>query len=749
MNKTTKVLVDPRSNLAPSDGIPTNHRRWMVEASYCFGVAAVTLIAALIPLMSNPRFYFYDDTQSGAFGIWYEIGEKLRSGEWPLFSDAGWGAGNYAAEGQWGLWNPVIMLIGVLASFTSTTVLFATVLKIWFLCLLAVGTFLLSRDYGANRLWSVSTAVALPLTGFTVYMDGASWVTGLMVFAMLPLTWFGLRRLARGKSPATGLLTGYLLITVGYVHGTLMLVLVIIGILLESWNHRSRDEALRVLAAGLILGLVALAVYLPGVLTAPVTARASVISNSGFLSPDLTGFASSWIGSSMPQVAGWWGAYSPVPMLYIAWSLPLFCLVDFGRARSAIKPLTGVLFLGVLSLALVLAPSDLGPLRFPVRVTPYVSLAILVLMAVLLSKCRVETITRGRVVTMLALVLVGGYLAWGQNPAPRFHALFTGLSVVGLTALVFLLYRRKPWRWEGWSKLPMVLVVGVTLVTAIGQHHYFKAAPLPDFGLPNEVQAYSIPLQSAEGVAFISGNPAILGAGVWDETLLANSWYLNTTRVQNLYSPIMYARYAEDFCLVSHGWTCSDPARKLFTRDETTGKLLVDLLSVDTVQLIREPADQGNSRIRSIDVPEGWHVAETTENTVLWVRDIPKMGTGDIVWHSDGMQVSTVSVESGRVVFRVDSVPASGGRVALSRLDWPGYEVVGASLTEPLRGYLLQLDVQGGSAGEEIVVEFQPPAWPLVVSSVISALVLLITWLTYDVWRRLETRTVKRKRRVR
>ena len=47
----------------------------MIEAGYAFGAAIVTLMAALIPLVTNPRFYFYDDTQSGAFGIWTRSAE--------------------------------------------------------------------------------------------------------------------------------------------------------------------------------------------------------------------------------------------------------------------------------------------------------------------------------------------------------------------------------------------------------------------------------------------------------------------------------------------------------------------------------------------------------------------------------------------------------------------------------------------------------------------------------------------------
>lgn len=141
----------PREGAIQTDMETGISRRWLRDAAYASATAIATLLAAVIPLFTNPRFYYYDDTQSGAFGIWFEIGQKLRSGEWPLFSDMGWGAGNYTAEGQWGLWNPFIMLIGLGASATSSAVFFATALKILLLCLLSVGTFLLAREYGASR----------------------------------------------------------------------------------------------------------------------------------------------------------------------------------------------------------------------------------------------------------------------------------------------------------------------------------------------------------------------------------------------------------------------------------------------------------------------------------------------------------------------------------------------------------------------------------------------------------------------
>ena len=292
---------------------------------------AATVLGALIPLIRTPRFYFYDDTQAGAYGIWIEIGESLRRGDWWLFNDEAWAAGNYAAEGQWGLWNPMVMLIGLLATAVADGVVFATLLKISLMAVLALGTFLLARSYGAAAPWAAVAGTAVSLTGFTTYFDGSSWVTGLMVFALLPWSWWGLRRIiVRRGNPAPALIASYLLITVGYVHGTIMLVVVFLALLIELLVRRQAARIVPLCITGVILGLVALTVYVPGVLTAEVTARASEIGNSGFLGADLTGLASSSAASALPQVSGWWGAYSPVPVLYIAWFLPL---LEIGRAH--------------------------------------------------------------------------------------------------------------------------------------------------------------------------------------------------------------------------------------------------------------------------------------------------------------------------------------------------------------------------------------------------------------------------------
>ncbi|MSR99228.1 YfhO family protein [Arthrobacter sp. BL-252-APC-1A] len=710
---------------------------------------AATVIGALIPLIRTPRFYFYDDTQAGAYGIWIEIGQSLRRGDWWLFNDEAWAAGNYAAEGQWGLWNPMVMLIGLLATVVADGVVFATLLKISLMVLLALGTFLLARSYGAAAPWAAVAGTAVPLTGFTTYFDGSSWVTGLMVFALLPWAWWGLRRIVvRRGNPAPALIASYLLITVGYVHGTIMLVVVFLALLIELLVRRQAERIIPLCLTGVVLGLVALTVYLPGVLTAEVTARASEIGNSGFLGTDLTGLASSSVASALPQVSGWWGAYSPVPVLYIAWFLPLIGLVSLDRMRGKWQQLAGLIVFGAISLMLTLAPSDLGPLRFPIRLVPYFSLALLVLFAVLVSRARVRELTRGRVAAVAVLYGAGMYLAWSQNPTiDRIHFVLGGVAAAGLIAVLVVLYAPHKLVKTWGVRAAAAGMIAVSLVTAVGQKHYFPATPLPDFHYPESPEEFQEPLAEAEGMAFIVGQPDRLGPDIWNETLASNAWYLNDTPTHNLYSPIMFRAYSEDLCMSSHGWTCQNAADSLFTPDEETGELLVDLLSIDTVQILRDPEDTDGTQLAARMVPDGWSEVERTDDAVTWVRDEPLESNGEASWSSPGTSVTTISDSSQELVLRVDQVPADGGEVVLSRLAWPGYEVEGGNLADPLRGYLLTVDVPADSEGQEIHVTFEPPAWPVLVTLIYTAIGLGVLWSLAHLVARLRKPAKKTTRR--
>ena len=688
-----------------------------------------TVVAALIPVIFNRRFYFFDDTQIGAYPIWREIGGMLRSGQWPLFSAEGWQAGNYAAEGQWGIFSPVTLGIGLASTYFDNALVFSTLVKIAFLATASVGIYLLSRNLGAHRPWAFVAGVSSTLAGFTVYLDSPSWVTGLMVWAFLPFVWWSVRRMCyHRKSPLPVLISGYLLVSVGYVHGTIMMVLLLAAIMVELAIRRDWKSLLKTVAAGSVLGLVALAVYLPGVLSLRSTVRQQGVANTNFLTVDLTGLAGSALPSNLPQVATWWwGQFAPVPLTYIAWFLPLFALLHFARLRRVVPGFASVPAFLVLSLLLTLAPSDLGPLRTPVRLMPYVCVAAILLLCVGLSRARVKTVSRTRWASTAAVFAASAYLGWTGKPELwTVSARMVLIMAAGFALVAFVLQKIRDTRRA--NGIVAALLIATSVGLAFPQHYYFPNPPVQDFRLPSDTSKYSTQLSQAKGQAVVVGTPSALDPSIWEETLVGNMWYLSNASVHNLYSPIQHAAYSRDLCIQSRGETCRELSTKLFEIDPSSGKPIADLLRVDTVQIVRDAADATGAELAKSVPPSGWSEVSRTQNTVLWTRDAPLGSVGAPVHASEGTQVELVSNSSTEVTFKVNNVPATGGDVTLGRIAWPGYTADGATITEPLRGYLLTVNVDGGMAGETVTVTFRPPGWSIELACLAAALLLGAAW---------------------
>jgi hypothetical protein len=686
-----------------------------------FALTAVTVgILALVPLIWNRRFYFQDDSENGAFGVWYHIGKSLLGGELPVLNPSVWSSGNYLAEGQWGTWNPVIMLIGVGAYLGANAVVFMTVLKVLLLLVAGTGVYLLARSYRAAPPLAYLAGFAVTLNGFTVYFDAPSWVTGLLVWALVPYFWVALRRLTRrSANPFPAFLVGYLIVTVGYVQGTFAIGFVLLAVGIDTLFRRQWARALRVVGVGAALVLVAVTVFLPGVLTASVTNRAvSIVGNDGMMSVDLGGLFSSTIATGYPQVSSWWwtGPTATSPVVYIAWFLPVLFFVDWRKAlanRSHVRDLSIIIGL---SLAYVLLPTVIGPLRYPVRFVPYLALSVIVLTVVALSRAAVINPGRNRVLGAVAVIAAAVYLSWAQLPSHYLSLFFSGvMAVVGLVAIWWLIRRSQSRSASTWTTVAAV-AAAVSLVLTAAQHYDTRSSPLSMNNVPADNSIAQNVLDGVEGDVIVVGDPLDYGSdpAAWRETLMANMWYLSPAQVQNRYQLIGFAPYNSALCLEYLGGTCPELLDALFETRDHTGMLLVDQLSIDNIQILKVSFEEDEW----LTPPDGWTLTRDTGLTVVWTRDEPVGPAGDVVWASEGTEVETISQTDTSVSMRVLSAPAGGGEVALSRLAWPGYSAANAALSpQPVDDFLLSLDIPRSSVGEVVTVTFQPPGWAVEVGT--------------------------------
>jgi hypothetical protein len=550
-----------------------------------------------------------------------------------------------------------------------------------------------------------------PTGGMTQYLDLPSWTAGLMIWALLPWVWWALRRtMLDGANPALVLVLGYLLVSVGYVYGTVMLILVLAVSLVETRVGRDRAAALRVLGVGVVCGLVACAVYLPGVLTAPVTMRSSAtLEWSGkFASDPLALLTSPLPTAAVPGVTE-----HVIPYAYLAWFLPLLLLLlDWAAVRRHWRPVAGVaLMVAVMALVVVAAPARLGPIRWPLRLQPFLVQPVVVLAAALASRHAVRRPSRRRLGFGLAWVLLAGVAAALRAPTIRVGVLVGVVLVAAAVGGGWWWVRRagdRPGR-GSWFRWGALLAAVVTVVLTGVQHGFFPGVPSPERNMPADARAYLRPLPAARGDVVVVGDTgARLEAdpGWAAESLSGSAWYLGRHPVQNTYTTIGFRPFRDRYCIAYDGSTCPELLDALFSTEPTTGLLRADLLAVSTVLLVR-----GDLPGRDLSAPPpGWRVAASTARTVTWVRRQPVPGAGRPVWASPGTSVRLRSSDDRGAQFAVRA-PAGGGRVVLSRLAWPGYRVEGGRAGTSVDGYLLTVDLPPGA--RMVTVRFSPPGWPV------------------------------------
>ncbi|MDP9445080.1 MAG: hypothetical protein M3P83_12305, partial [Actinomycetota bacterium] len=373
----------------------------------------VAVLALVPPAVGDPGFYLVGDSAVQFLPTWFHLGETVRSGIWPPWLDPGaWAGGNYAAEALFGIYNPLHVANWVLVSLLPDLAVAAVVVKAEFLALLALGVYLLAREYGAARWAAAVVGVALPFSGYTLYWDAASWASGLLAFSYTPHVWWSLRKVARGRlNPVWAVLVGALAVTQGNPYGVVGVVAVGLALTVETALRRDRQALLcRLLPTGVCIAAVVPLVFLPLLSTTPLTHRSALggLHFGDFMAPDPTELALLSTPTYLPDVDT---VVDPmrVPATYLAWFvLPLLPWLRWQALRTGWRERSGLLVFTGFYLLLTLGPTKLWMFRWPLRLVEYLHLGVLVALAVALTAGWRTDQHRARAVASVGLVLFGG-----------------------------------------------------------------------------------------------------------------------------------------------------------------------------------------------------------------------------------------------------------------------------------------------------------------------------------------------------
>ncbi|WP_205471172.1 hypothetical protein [Nocardioides sp. SYSU D00038] len=677
-------------------------------------VVGVTLGYATVVHLLTPGFFQRGDTAAQFAPTWWHLGELVRDGAWPPAMDPdSWQGGNYAAEALYGVYNPLNVLVWLAVSLSGDLVLATFVVKAVVLAVLALGTYLLAREYGAAPWAAAVVAIALPFSGFTLYWDAGSWPSGLMAFAYTPWVWWVFRRVLRGASnPLWAFVIGVLAVTQGNPYGTLALVAVGFALVVEGVVLRRWGGVLRLVVVGACVAAFLPLVYLPLLESSDLAVRSggALFENSGKLRPqigDLFGLSSPTYVPGIRAITG----PMKVPATYFTWLLlPILPWLRWGVLRGRGRELTALGLLTVGYLLLAVGPSKLWLFRWPLRVLEYAWLGLAVLLAVLLTAGLARTHVRWRLVGTAALVAFTGLHAWSQHPS-ALRQVAVGVAITGAGAAVVLLWHLvRP----SATAVLALLCIAVTGVTVVAQNRTFgENASSRGWYLPRDVDALQERFADRQGLTMQFAdlkplqNRGRIGElkAAWRHYLPGSMYHVAGVEAVNNYTGMGYRPFGRRFCMEYDGLTQKCGYRNLWDPVTTGQPPLVDLMKVETV-VVQPKLAKGVVR------PDDWLQATKNDDVIVLERagEVP-WPQARLSWADEEVSV-TEAATTDRWSERVEVADTgAGGELVFATLAWPGWEATfdGRPVeVDANRVGLLTVDLPPGASGE-LALDFTPP----------------------------------------
>ncbi|MBH0119648.1 hypothetical protein I0Q12_08995 [Rhodococcus sp. CX] len=692
--------------------LTTRRQRWLWGTV----VTAMVTVTYLVILAADDRWFYTDDTESGAVPNWIFLGRILRTGQFPSLVPEQWMAGNYPVEGQGGLWNPPQMLVNLISPSVDNMVLLATGVKWAFSVLLALGVYRICLEYGARAPWAAVAGAAVPFTGFALFFDQATWVTALTGSAWVAQAWASSLRYLRGRSgPLPAFVFLYLAISVGYVFPALVAGILtgclVIG---ERIHRRSWRPSLKLAIVAACAAAGGLITYLPGVLSSSVTWRSDQgFQNDNFLTAPWSDTLNSGIPSALPAIEAWFGEVQPFPVTYIAWfAVPALAFVDWKAVHRSVRSLAGALIFLAAMLIATAGPSVMGPLRWPARLLPMFALAALVVVCVLVSRHGTLRNLPARAGAAATLVLVMTLRSGSSSPEFMNRHVLWAAAVLLVGALV-LWTARHAGEW---------VVTTILLLSALPVVYFQVASTTPHplaWDLPARQSVAKANFPDRPGTTLQLGDRTLVLSwtanpeGVYRSLVFGNfAKSLDETYV-NAYTPIGFEEFAFHLCMRHDGSSCADAFAAAFATEPSTGRTYVDLMLVDRVVLQRRQYPDADSE----PAPPGWRwvqsppgSADAVDAVILERIDGPISGRNGRISFTEGVTATSVVEDYATSRVRVDS--ADGGRVVFARLNWPGYTVTldGRPLeARSVDEMFLAVDIPAGTEAGDLVVRWTPP----------------------------------------
>ena len=733
--KHTRAAFNPvDGRIAESEREPFSFRSFVPMLS----MFVVVTLGALMPLLRNPNFYYWDDTAGVAVGVWQRIPAAILAGDSPFLQLDMWRGGNLVAEAATGMWNPVMVALMFITHPIDDLAVAITICKIALFLIAAAGVYMLARSYAAHRWMAALAGTVIPLTGWSLFIDGTAWINGTAITAFTPWAWWAIRKAYQSKFSVASIIAviafGYLLASVGNPYGMVTLAISFLAVAVEAAFNKHWRAIWWLVALGVALVLMSIVIYLPFLFTSSVGFRAdSSTFNDEFLSVSL----SNLLGMSMPAYKPYFTMFGlpfvTTPALYLAWFfLPLLPWLRWRMSKQSFFAFAGILAFGAFFLMFILGPSQIMMFRWPARLIPFLYLPLIVAFAVLASRGLRRDRVPLRASLSLVAVALGAWMAFSDMPQLW--------KWIGLTSVIVIVLLASFLRWGKTGPRAFAFLAGGMLVFLGAQLMIAPANDnVADYNLPHSRSA--LVEQFADRYQGVTVQIAdVMGAdfdrepdGGWQDLLIGNMYSVAGVESTTAYSGVGFNKLDGALCIQYNGSSCPLAWDALWEAPKGADAPLADLLNAQTVVVQQDFVETST--------PEGWTLAEETDHALVYTRDTPlAFPEGRVSAVSDGINIeSDVMVDS----INEDVVLGSGtgGTITFARLAWPGYSATIDGLTLPVQAGpagLLTVSVPDSLNGGTLELRFTPPGLSIGLISLVLGLLgaVLIGFLTARARRR-------------
>lgn len=693
---------------------------------------AGVLLTGVLPILRFRQFYLSGDSIAQWLPVSRRIGELISNGESHLMDPSLWRGGNFVAEARFGLWNPIVLAIDATVLQLDDLSVAAMLANLIYLLILSSGVYLLAREYGANAWPSALAGLMAATGGWTLWMDAAWWTPHLSSFAFTPYVWVAARRVARAVGgPIWLFLAGALCVTAGNPYSAVVVGVVVVAVAVERGEWRNLAPLFALGGALLAIALITVFVHIPFQQTARVGSRKAELFNDGSWASGAGDLLHLSSPTALPRVRNFGRNYLGFPGAYLAWFvLPLAPWVRWRVITR--REYLGLGLVGGAMVLLLLAPSNLWFFRWPMRLTPYAYLPVMIGAALVLGAGLQTDRRQQRARLTGGIIAITLYLAFAAAPVEAIWHLAGAIVVAGATIAAVRVGHRSP---RSLTPGLMLSVIAVLL---------FQLAWRP----ANEsVRHYSLPASAAaydEIAAGLEGTVVQIASfdklpqpdrdldAAYGDLALASTYAIAGVEAVAVYSGIGFSTHDAALCLWFDGSACARAWDDLWQPAAGGDRPLADLLRADSVVVQRSVVDTAEAL-----PPAGWSRTKVTDTAVVWRRDSRMEWPDGRLSDADGPIVAETARTDGphRENIRVRRTGDGAGQLTFARLAWPGYEAT-------IDGRPLQ--VGGGPAGlltvaipaevddGEVVLTWVPPYWrPSLLIALLGVLVGAATQLMW------------------